>query len=191
MWWSLAVVVVPLLLLLWLGLVMLRKYSAIYSHQHLLEFARNMTRIKQEALAAADAAPGLEQLTLTRLPPGALLTSAGIALFYTVGREQDGYVHQLSMSHRGDWFEPAAAKVLVAYVHTLLDLGATPIALALSDSGRYYMAFELDGDAHRDFADRPVKVPTLAEMPAIYQQCCERAENLEFRDFIAPKPPRG
>jgi len=190
MWWSVALVGVPLLLLLWLGWLMVRKYSAIYSHQHLLEFARSMTRIKEEALASADAGPGLEPMTPQRLPPGALLTSAGIALFYTVGRDENGYIHQLSMSHRGDWFEPAAAKVLVAYVHALLDLQATPIALGLSDGGRYYMAFELDAEAHRDYAARPVKVPTLAEMPRIYQQCCDRAEHLEFREFVAAKPPR-
>src|SRR5262249_54512112 len=120
-------------------------------------------------------------------PPGAMLTSAGIALLYTIGREDNKFIHQLSMSHEGYWFHESAARVLVAYVHRLLGLDTTPIALGISDRGRYYMAFELEPDEQEDFASRPIRVPALASIGDIYKECCNRAQHLRFELFSATK----
>src|SRR5262249_45660124 len=157
----------------------IKKYRAIYSYEHWQEFARGLAKIKSEALAAIDEADDVKERSPSQFPPGAMISSAGIAAFYTIGHEDDKFVHQLSLSHEGYWFAEQAARVLVAYVHLLLGLEATPIALGFGGGRRYYMAFELEPDEQEAFISRPIQVPALETMPAIYKDCFERAQHLK------------
>src|SRR5262249_2380930 len=143
---------------------------------------------KSEALAAIDDEQVKTERAPGQFPPGAMVTSAGIAALYTIERDDEKYVHQLSMSHEGYWFAEQAAKVLVAYVHQLLGLDATPIALGLAGGRRYYMAFELEPDDQEAFVSRPVPVPTMEKLPVIYKECLERAQHLKFESYDLPKP---
>jgi hypothetical protein len=162
-----------------------RKYRLIASAPHLRELAEKLARIKKEAVAGIG--KPLCRPSPAQLPSGALVTSAGIVVHYSIVHDADHFVHELALTHRDGWINEFHARMLVAFIHRLLALGTTPLRLGQSDTGRYYMSFSLDPDEQESFADRPVAVPALDEMKQLSRQCQQQAEQIDFETFSVPR----
>lgn len=94
----------------------------------------------------------------------AFLTSADIAVVYTVAKDgDDGHEHHVSLSYRGGPFARAAGGFLAAAIRRLLGVGE-PCVLAVSNSGVYHLIFQVPAAEEARYAAR--SVPALDEEAA-------------------------
>ena len=165
-----------------------RKYDALYHPLHLAELAYVTKRIKEEALANAGQALDVREWDPEHPPAGIAVTRAGLVIFYSVDPEDGIYGHHVSMSYQGGWFAMGAARFVTAYLHHLLGLGSVPVALGLSDGGRYHVTWQMDEDQQREYAARPVSLPTPETLGEIRARCFERGRELRFEKFALTLP---
>jgi len=164
------------------------RYEAIFDQAHLIEFAECVRRIRSGALQNEGIVqtPGFPENAVDDLPPGAARTSAGLVLFYSVDHEDGGWQHHFSMSWQGGFFAESTARFLFAYLHHLLELEGTEVALGLSEGGRYHMAWQLDDEAQAVFKHRDVVVPVSEDVQDVLQQCWHTAEQVRIARMSGP-----
>lgn len=139
-------------------------YGRIFGPEHLLELRRGLAQAREVALASAGEKPAADPFAAG----SAFLTSAGIAVFYTVARAPaGGFEHHVSMSYRGGFFARAAAGYLAAVIRHLLEVDLAQCVLAASTSGVYHLIFSLSTEEHARFAARPVADPSPQAAPAL------------------------
>ena len=190
MWWLVILGVFALYLAIVLAAA-LRKQREFCSPQHIVELAERLATVRGEALAGVDSPVDPAAMENDELPPGATVTSAGIALLYTIDREDDDYVHHVSMSYRGGWFPCRAARVLLVYVRRLLQLQSPP-AVQLTDGGRYHFEFRLDEAEQQAFAGGEIEIPSPDAAAETIAECRWAAAGVAIETIsITPPPPAG
>ena len=180
MWWWPIIPGMFVLLILIMLLAVSRKYGAFYKAKHMVELAEGLAKIRGDALSHIGQEIDLAKVSPDDLPPCATITSTEIVLFYSIDREDAQYLHHISMSHRGSWFAPSAARIFLAYFHGLLQLESTPLGTTVSEGGRYHIEFRLNDAEQRAFADRRVEIPPPAALDDILNQCHLAAADLHF-----------
>ncbi|MDI1429297.1 hypothetical protein [Polyangium sorediatum] len=138
------------------------RYDRLFSPDHLMELSHGLGRAKEAALAGVGLAPPADPFAAGN----AFITSADIAIAYTVAREgeEDGHEHHVSMSYRGGAFARAAGGFLAAAILRLLGVEEKPNVLAVSNSGVYHLVFKIPAAEEARFAAK--SVPVLDEEAA-------------------------
>jgi hypothetical protein len=154
------------------------RYDRIFGPDHLLELRRGLAQAKAAALARAG-----EKAPADPFAAGsAFLTSAGIAVFYTVANAPaGGFEHHVSMSYRGGHFARAAAGYLAAVIRRLLEVNPAECVLAASTSGVYHFIFSLSAEEHARFSARPVADPGPEAAPALCAEAMQERPALLAR----------
>ncbi|HVK65562.1 MAG TPA: hypothetical protein VM694_13860 [Polyangium sp.] len=138
------------------------RYDRLFSPDHLMELSRGLGRAKEAALAGAGKGPPADPFA----EGNAFVTSADIAIVYTIAKEgeENGHEHHVSMSYRGGAFARAAGGYLAAAILRLLGVEEKPNALAVSNSGVYHLIFKIPAAEEARFAAKTV--PALDEEAA-------------------------
>jgi len=154
------------------------RYARIFGPEHLLELRRGLAGAKTAALARAGDKPPADPFA----DGSAFLTSADIAVFYTIAKAPaGGFEHHVSMSYRGGFFARAAAGYLAAVIRRLLDVRSSQCVLAASTSGVYHLIFSLSAEEHASFAAQPVEDPSPDAAPALCAQAMAERDALVAR----------
>ena len=172
-WLIVAVVVVVLvvgLLLLSGGAV----YKAIFSPEHYVEFAQRLAKSKQ---AACNMIGNLEETESPLDDPRMFLTSAGMAVMYSVDSAEGdaGYVHHLSLSIAGRRTPAAVGRSYLLYISRLLGIEPDRMQFGVSPMTVHHCEFLLNEGEQAAFAAQAIEVPSLEAAKQIHRECCDEA----------------
>lgn len=143
-------------------------YTKILTDDHFQEVAARLPALKQAALArlifsASDAA-------CTPEDPRGMLTSAGLAVLYLIGREGRWFHHDLSVSL------PCRAYTIHAvgnrfgcFLARLLGIGMKRLHFHFSSRSIHHTVFTLNAEEQQQFADRSV-APLSPEQLAAFRR---------------------
>jgi len=127
-----------------------RKYGRIFADAHFIEVGGAAAKIKAAALAKGDSEPSSAD------DPRTLQTSANVAIFYTVRKDDLRYVHHCSVSVRGGPTTHAVGRTFVAFAAKLFGLPLDRMAFAVAPSTVHHGEVMLDADEHAAVAAAPV-----------------------------------
>lgn len=154
------------------------KYRRLYADEHYLEIAREVARLKVVALDRIVAPDEDEPPSPT--DPRALVTGAGLALFYTVWRIEDRFVHHYSVSVAGDYTAHAVGETFTLFVAKLLGVPFEALALEVWPSTVHHAEFHLSAAEQSEFAERAVPKVSLAEIKSFRSEWMEAREHLRW-----------
>ena len=170
------------------GWILLRGglYRRLFADEHFLEVARGVARLKAAALEKVIASEGDE----LRSPddPRALVTSAGLALLYTVRQGGGRFVHHYSVSVAGGYTAHAVGETFVLFVAKLLGVPFDALALGVGRSTVHHAEFQLGGDGQAEFAGRPVPEVGPKEIAAFRTEWFEASKRLHWQRPDAGPP---
>jgi hypothetical protein len=116
-------------------------YRRLFADDHLLEVARGVTRIKAAALDKVIATD--EDEVRSPADPRVVVTSAGLALLYTVRRVEDRFVHHYSVSVAGGYTAHAVGETFVLFVARRLGVPSESLSLGVGRSTVHHAEFRL------------------------------------------------
>ena len=142
-----------------------RVYTKVFSDAHFHEVAARLPSLKRAALervilSASDA-------VCTSEDPRGMLTSAGLAVLYLIGREGCWFHHDLSVSWISrPYTTHAIGNTFLCFLARLLGIGMERLCFRISAKTVHHTAFTLSALEHQQFADRPVASLSLDELAA-------------------------
>lgn len=154
-----------------IGLILSRGgvYRRVFAHEHLLEVARAVVGLKAAVLSKIIV--GQENEVVSRDDPRVLMTSERLVVFYTIERfAGDRYVHHYSISLAGSYTAHAVGESYVLFVAKLLGIPAESLGLAVGKSTVHHAEFELSAAEQSQFASRPVRRMTSADVAAFLDE---------------------
>lgn len=154
-------------------------YRRLFADGHFMEVARAAGRVKTAALGRVITSDDDEP----RSPadPRAAVTSAGLALLYTVRRVEDRFVHHYSVSVAGGYTAHAVGETFVLFVARVLGVPVASLALGVGRSTVHHAEFQFTGAEQSEFAGRPVAEVSPAEVTAFRDEWVEARKQLQWR----------
>ncbi|MFL9872640.1 hypothetical protein [Paraburkholderia megapolitana] len=152
-----------------------RHNRAIFTDPHFAEFARNVAQVKAGALERGNDA--------VRPPddPRARVTTAGLALMYSITQEDDRFFHHYSVSTPGKVTPHAIGERFILFVARLLGIPFDTLTLSSFESSTVHHAqFELSQSEQLRFAQRPVPEVTKVEVTAFLNEFDEVRKELHW-----------
>jgi len=96
-----------------------------------------------------------------------MLTSAGLAVLYLVGRQDPWFHHDLSVSLPiRAYTARAIGDVFICFLAHLMGIGVERLSLRVSSKTVHHAEFTLSPLEHQQFADRPVLSLSSEELAA-------------------------
>ena len=156
-------------------------YRRLFADGHFLEVAKGVSRIKAAALDKVIVS-GVNEV---RLPDDsrALVTSAGLALLYTIRRVEDRFVHHYSVSAAGGYTAHAVGETFVLFVAKLLGVPFESLALGVGRSTVYHAEFQFSTVEQSEFAVRVVPEVSLAAVAAFRSAWVEARKQLQWQQL--------
>jgi hypothetical protein len=143
-----------LALLLYRWVTRMPRYGRLFAPEHLIEISVGLGR----ALPVAMEYIGKSAPADPFAAGSAFMTSADIAVFYTIAKSDGGAIeHHVSMSHKGGRFAAAAGGYLGAASGRMLRVPAKEGVLALSNRGVFHYLVSFSALEHTRFAERGVE----------------------------------
>ena len=158
-------------------------YRRLFGDGHFLEVARGVGRVKAAALDKVIASD--EDEVRSPADPRALVTSAGLALLYTVRRVEDRFVHHYSVSVAGGYTAHAVGETFVLFVAKLLGVPFESLALGVGRSTVHHAEFQLSAGEQSEFTGRPVPEVSPAEVTAFRGEWVEARKHLRWQRLEA------
>ena len=145
-----------------------RAYTKVFSDDHFHEVAARLPALKRAALARLVFSES--DAVCTPEDPRGMLTSAGLAVLYLIGREGRWFHHDLSVSLPIRAYTiHAVGNVFGCFLARLLGIGRERLHLHLSSRSVHHTGFTLSAEEHEQFADRPV-TPLSPEELAVFRR---------------------
>jgi hypothetical protein len=158
-----------------------RRYNAIFANEHFIEFARGVAGVKAAAYAEM-----LDLSEVRPLPPGdhrVFLSSAGIALVYTISPRNARFDHHFSVSFAG-WYTPkAVGESFVLLTAKALGVPYHRLDLGVGGSTAHHADLQLSEEEHEAMRHRPVPELSLADVEAFRKEWTNARPTLEWRDL--------
>ncbi len=138
-----------------------RKYGRLLGDEHLTALLASL--------------PGLRRAALDRVgdpvqhddDPRVARTAAGVVVTYSIDRDDAGFVHRVSYSHRGGRIALAAAGRFLYMTLTTLGLLDTLATVGQSAGGVVHATCRLTPDAHRSASELAVVPPHAGQWPEL------------------------
>jgi hypothetical protein len=130
-----------------------RAYAKVFADDHFHEVAARLPALKRAALervilSASDA-------VCTPEDPRGMLTSAGLAVLYLIGREGCWFHHDLSVSWSLRAYTPrAVGNVFICFLARLLGIGMDRLRLHRFSKTVHHAAFTLNTEEQDQFANQ-------------------------------------
>jgi hypothetical protein len=161
------------------------KYQFIFAKEHFIEFAQALADLKKSHLegftnSAPDNLPESlpeslingSPISLDAAPPH-FVTSAGLALLYSVRPDGPRTAHHLSLSYRGQPIAYAAATTFLAFTARLLGVPPERFEVSRSPRGIYHAHLLMTEPEYADFREREIEVPYPDQVREIHRDCNE------------------
>ncbi len=140
-------------------------YAEVFADEHFREVADRLPVLKQAALERVVSSESAA--VCTPEDPRGMLTSAGLAILYLVGRQGSWFHHDLSVSLPSRAYtDHAIGDAFICFLARLLGIGIERLRLRLSSKTVHHAEFTLCTLEHQQFADRPVLSLSLEELAA-------------------------
>jgi hypothetical protein len=171
----LTIIVLLILTALWL-LDSHRAYAKVFADEHFREVAARLPALKRAALervvlSASDA-------VCTSDDPRGMLTSAGLAVLYLIGREGCWFHHDLSVSWSIRAYTPhAVGNLFICFLARLLGIGMERLWLRVSLKTVHHAAFTLNTEEQEQFANRELTCLPSEELAAFRQDWALSSKN--------------
>ena len=167
-WLTIGILLISVLLLTLASLWLLeshRVYTKVFSDDHFHEMAARLPALKRAALARLVFSES--DAVCTPEDPRGMLTSAGLAVLYLIGREGRWFHHDLSVSLPIRAYTiHAVGYVFSCFLTRLLGIGMKRLHLHISVRRIHHAEFTLSADEHEQFAERPVTPLSSEELAA-------------------------
>lgn len=178
------------------------KYQFILAKEHFIEFAQALDDLKKKHLDgftdnAPSDLPDRSSLARGEAPPH-FVTSAGLALVYSLRPDGPRTAHHLSLSYRGQPIAHAAATTFLAFAARLLGLPPERFVVSRSPRGVYHAHLLMTEPEYADFRDRQIEVPYLDQIREVQRDCNEvrarcwppqQLESPSIQDMKKAAPP--
>ncbi|MGH8778597.1 hypothetical protein [Paraburkholderia sp.] len=152
------------------------RYRPVFADRHFVEVARNVAQIKAAALEQ-HGDDGYRPAD----DPRAQVTTAGLALVYTIVQRDDRFIHHYSVSIPGGVTPHAVGERFILFVARLLGVPFDTLALSSSESSTVHHAqFQLSQSGQEVFATRPVPEVTKIEIAAFRTEFNEARKDLRW-----------
>jgi hypothetical protein len=159
------------------------KYRRIFADRHFVEVAQGVARIRSAALSRVIVSD--DDVVRSPNDPRALVTSAGLALLYTIRRAENQFVHHYSVSLAGGYTAHAVGETFVLFVAKLFGVPFETLALGVGRSTVHHAEFELPQTEQAAFAGRQVLKVSPAEIAAFREEWIEARERLRWERLDA------
>lgn len=159
----------------------LRRYARFFSDEHWLEVARGLGPVKQAALERV-IRDGEGEPRVQENDPRAFVSSAGLAIVYTVSEGAGGYVHHWSVGAVSGPTAHALGGAFVLFVAKLLGFSPSDLRCEVAPSTVHHAEVVLDAAQHAALAAAPAREVSREELAEL------RREILEARLRVA-RPP--
>ena len=157
----------------------IRAYRRFFADTHFLEVSQGVPRLKAAALDRI-IAPNEDQAP-SPSDPRALVTSAGLAFFYTIHRVENRFVHHYSVSEAGRITAAALGETYTLFVAKLLGVPFGTLKLEMGQSAIRHAEFILSDAEQSEFAARATLEISAAEVKAFSRECMEVREHLRWK----------
>jgi hypothetical protein len=167
-WLTVGMLLTLVIVLTLAGLWLLRSFEAyakVFSDEHFREVSARLPALKRAALERV-LVPEANAVCTPEDPRG-MLTSAGLAVLYLVGREGDWFHHYLSVSSPTlGYTAHAVGDMFTCLLVRLLGVGVDRLRLWVSSRTVHHAAFTLSAGEHEHFAGQPVTPLSPEELAA-------------------------
>ena len=151
------------------------RYRPIFADKHFTEMARTVAQVKAAALEHGD------DPYRPADDPRAQVTTAGLALVYTINQRDDRFIHHYSVSIPGRVTPHAVGEQFILFVARLLGVPFDILALSRFESSTVHHAeFRLSQAEQLAFARQPVPEVTKVEIAAFLTEFHEARKNLRW-----------
>jgi hypothetical protein len=157
----------------------IRAYRRFFADAHFLEVSQVVRRLKAAALDRI-IAPNEDQ-ALSPSDPRALVTSAGLAFFYTIHHVENRFVHHYSVSEVGRITAAALGETYALFVAKLLGVPFEALKLEMGQSAIRHVEFILSDAEQSEFAARETLEISAAEVKAFSRECMDVREHLLWK----------
>jgi len=154
-------------------------YTRLFADEHFLEVSRGVRQIKGAALDNLIASDRTEPNSPD--DPRAVVTTAGLALLYTVRRVEGCFVHHYSVSVAEGYTAHAVGEMFVLFVAKLMGVPFASLALGVGRSTVHHAEFVLSSDEQIQLEQRPVLQVSLAEITAFRAEWLEARKHVEWQ----------
>jgi hypothetical protein len=163
-------------------------YRRLFADAHFVEVARGVDRLKDAALERVIVSD--EDEVASPADRRTLVTSAGLALLYTVRAVEGRFVHHYSVSVAGRYTAHAVGETFTLFVAKLLGLPFEALALGVGRSTVHHAEFRLSAGEQAEFAARPVPVVSAAEVAVFRSEWVEASKRLRWERLEVGPPPQ-
>jgi len=160
----------------------IRAYRRFFADAHFLEVSQGVPRLKAAALDKVIAPD--EDEALLPSDPRALVTSAGLAFFYTIQHVGNRFVHHYSVSEAGRITAAALGETFTLFVAKLLGVPFEALKLEMGQSAIRHAEFILSDAEQSEFAARATLEMSAAEVKAFSRECMEVREHLRWKPLV-------
>jgi len=160
----------------------IRAYRRFFADEHFLEIAREVARLK---IAALDRVVALDEHEApSPTDPRALVTSAGLALFYTIRRIDDRFVHHYSVSVARGHTAHLVGEMFTLFVARLLGVPFEALTLEVGRSAVHHAEFHLPATEQSKFAERAAPKVSPIEITSFRKECMEVRKHLRWKRLV-------
>jgi hypothetical protein len=162
--------------LLYRWVMRMPRYGRLFAPEHLVEISAGLGRSLPVAIEFMGKSAPADPFAAGN----AFMTSADVAIFYTIAKNNEGVVeHHISMSHKGGRFASAAGGYLGAAMGRMLGIKAKDGVLALSNRGVFHYLVSFSAPEHARFVERGIqKLDDSAARQLVQQAMDDRADLL-------------
>jgi hypothetical protein len=142
-----------------------RVYTKVFCDDHFHEVAARLPALKRAALERVISWES--DAVCTPEDPRGMLTSAGLAVLYLIGREGRWFHHDLSVSLSIRAYTiHSVGNVFGCFLARLLGIGMERLHLYMSSRSVHHTGFTLSAEEHEQFAERQVTPLAPEELAA-------------------------
>lgn len=165
-WFTIGILLLLVLLLTLTGLWLLREhrvYTKVFGDEHFREVAARLPALKRAALERlVYSAP---EAVCTPEDPRGMLTSAGLAVLYLIGREGLCFHHDLSVSWPRRASTPkVVGSLFLCFLARLLGIGMERLGFRVSSRTVHHAVFTLNPQEQQQFANRSITCLSSEEL---------------------------
>jgi hypothetical protein len=180
----LTLLVIVIILVVTIGPIF-KKYSRIFSLNHYREICVKMSNIKEAAIKAIPT--DTDDSPIKRDDPRTLITSAGLAIFYTISKTETTYEHHFSISMPGQDIPHAIGEHFSIYVADLMAWEIHDAVFFFSDTPVFHARLELPSDKQLAWEKTLITLPRVASKDDIRKRNQELRAQVKFHSVSLPE----
>jgi hypothetical protein len=155
-------------------------YSKIFNLNHYNEIYQSMDKIKKAAVSKKE-----EELTsLNKDDPRAIITDAGLAIVYTITKNEKKYEHHMSVSCYGRYTPHAVGEHFSVYIADIMSWNIQDVEFFFTETPVYHAIIELQEEEHLAWEKSSIIKPNFAAEDELRKHIQGLLEQVQFQMVI-------